>query len=53
MAKRGNANIASVHPCCNIALTEFKRLLLDFFNIFDLQLILALLLYDSRNFVIN
>jgi len=37
--------------CCIGALHEFNQLL-DFFNIFDSQLILTLL-YDSLSFVIN
>jgi len=52
LAKRGNTKIAFLFKCCSIsALPEFNQML-DFFNLFDLQLILTLL-YDSLNLVIN
>jgi len=38
--------------CCIKALPEFNQLLLDFFNLFDSQLILTLP-YDSLNLVFN
>jgi len=38
--------------CCISALLEFKKSLLDFFNLFDSRLILTLL-YDSLSHVIN
>jgi len=46
LVKRKNAKIAFPLKCCIIALLEFNQLL-DFFNLFDSQLIL-MLLYDSR-----
>jgi len=38
--------------CCISALPEFNQSLLDFFSLFDSQLIFTLL-YDSLNLVIN
>jgi len=49
--KTGNTKIA-FFTCGISALPEFNQLLLDFFNLFDSRLILALL-YDSLNLVIN
>ena len=46
-AKRGNRKIAFFTQ-----MPEFNQLLLDFFNLFDSQLILTLL-YNSPNLVIN
>jgi len=45
LVKRKNAKIAFPLKCCISALLEFNQLL-DFFNLFDSQLIL-MLLYDS------
>jgi len=51
MVKRGNAKIAFSLKCCISALHELNQLL-DFFNLFDLRLIL-MLLYDSLSLVIS
>jgi len=47
LVKRGNAKIAFFLKCCISALPEFNQLL-DFFNLFDSRLVLALR-YDSLN----
>jgi len=44
--KQGNIEL----KCCGSAFPEFNQLLLDFFNLFDLRL---MLLYDSLNLVIS
>jgi len=49
--KMGNTKIA-FFTCCISALPEFNQSLLDFFNLFDSQLILTLL-YDFLNLAIN
>jgi len=49
--KTGERENASSLKCCISALPEFNQLL-DFFNLFDSQLILTLL-YDSLSLVIN
>jgi len=49
--KTGNRKLAFFTRCVS-ALAEFNQLLLDFFNLFDSRLILALL-YDSLNLVTN
>ena len=51
LLKWRNAKIAFSLTCCTSALPEFNQLL-DFFNVFDSQLILTLL-YDSLSLVIN
>jgi len=51
LVKRGNAKVAFSPLSCITALPELNQLL-DFFNLFDLRLILTLL-YDSRSLVIN
>jgi len=51
LVKRRNTKIAFSLKCCISALPEFNQLL-DFFNLFDLRLILTML-YDSLNHVIN
>ena len=51
LAKQGNTKIAFSLKCCISVLPEFNQLL-DFFNLFDLQLILTLQ-HDSLNLVIN
>jgi len=50
-SKTGNTKIAFVTRCIS-ALPEFNQSLLDFFNLFDLQLVLTLL-YNSLNLVVN
>jgi len=49
--KTVNTKIAFFARCSNVV-REFNQSLLDFFNLFDSQLILTLL-YDSLNHVIN
>jgi len=49
--KTGNTKIAFFTGCIS-ALPELNQLVLDFFNLFDAQLILTLL-YDSLNLAIN
>ena len=51
LLKLGNAKIAFSLKCCISALPEFNKLI-DFFNLFDSQLILTLP-YDSLSLVIN